>query len=202
PLEKSPAKQMADEYFMTSTTNIPEMVDLIKENKIDGVITGYTDSVLPYYADICEAAGLPAYGTRKQFEMLTDKTKYKKLCQEFNVPVVEEYQINKEDLLTDKIIDLKYPVLVKPADGSGARGVYICNNPDELREKYLASLNYSQTKEILVERYIVGEEVTVFYLLNDGEIYLTGMGNRHMGDSQEGTIPLPVAYTFPSIHLE
>lgn len=202
PLKDSPAKQIADEYFMTSTTDIPAMVNLIKENNIDGVITGYTDSVLPHYADICEAAGLPAYGTRKQLEILTDKTKYKKLCQEYNIPVVEEYQISEEELKTEKVNDLKYPVLVKPADGSGARGVYICNNPDELQKNYLLSLNYSQSKEILVERYIIGKEVTVFYLLHNGEIYLTGMGNRHMGDSQEGTIPLPVAYTFPSIHLD
>src|SRR5699024_1171288 len=45
-------------------------------------------------------------------------------------------------------------------------------------------------------------EVTVFYLLDDGDIYLTGMANRHMKHNQEGVIPLPVAYTFPSVHLE
>lgn len=201
PLEKSPAKQIADEYFMTSTSDIPEMTELINENDIDGVTTGYTDSVLPYYADMCGATGLPAYGTKEQFEMLTDKTKYKKLCQQFNVPVIDEYDIKKSDLDTSKINDIKYPVLVKPADGSGARGVFICNNPNELKVKYKEALNYSQSKNILVERYVNGKEVTVFYLLDDGEIYLTGMGNRHVKHNQEGIIPLPVAYTFPSVYL-
>ncbi len=201
PVEKSPAKELTDEYFMTSTSDIPAMKKLIIDNNIDGVITGYTDSVLPYYADICEATGLPAYGTREQFEMLTDKTKYKKLCKEFNVPVIEEYEVSEFDLETNKINDIKYPVLVKPADGSGARGVFICNNAEELRVKYKEALNYSQSKNILVERYVKGEEVTVFYLLDNEEIYLTGMGNRHMKHNQEGVIPLPVAYTFPSVHL-
>lgn len=202
PLEKSPAKQIADEYFMTSTADIEAMVNLIRENNVDGVITGYTDSVLPYYADICKKAGIPSYGTREQLEILTDKTKYKKLCQEFNVPVIEEYDIKEADLETDKINNIKYPVLVKPADGSGAQGVFVCNNKDELKQKYKESLRYSRNKNILVERYLEGTEVTVFYLLDDGDIYLTGMANRHMKHNQEGVIPLPVAYTFPSVHLE
>lgn len=202
PLEKSPAKQIADEYAMESTSDIEAMSKLIKDNNIDGVTTGYTDSVLPYYADMCEATGLPSYGTREQFETLTDKTKYKKLCKDFNIPVIDEYKLTEEDLDTDKLKNINYPVLVKPADGSGARGVFICNTSEELRENYKESLNYSQSKNILVERYVVGKEVTVFYLLDDGEIYLTGMANRHVKHNQEGVIPLPVAYTFPSIHLD
>lgn len=202
PVEDSPAKQIADEYFMVSTTDIKALTQLIKDKQIDGVTTGFTDSVLPHYADICEAAGLPSYGTREQFETLTDKTKYKKLCREYNVPVVEEYAINLEDLNSDKVHALKYPVLVKPADGSGARGVYICNNVSELIKGYNKSLTYSRSKEIIVERYLQGKEVTVFYVIKDGQVYLSGMANRHVKNNQEGIIPLPVAYTFPSIHLE
>ncbi|WP_368652898.1 ATP-grasp domain-containing protein [Ornithinibacillus sp. 4-3] len=202
PLEQSPAKQLADEYFMTSTADIPAMVNLIKEHKVDGVITGYTDSVLPYYAEMCKQTGLPSYGTREQFEILTNKNKYKKLCREFGVPVVDEYYITETDLETEKINEIHYPVLVKPADGSGARGVLVCNNKDELIEYYKQSLKYSQSKEVLIERYVQGKEVTVFYLLKDGEVYLNGMGNRHVKHNQEGVIPLPVAYTFPSIHLK
>lgn len=201
-LEKSPAKQIADKYFMTSTADIPAMVKLIKDEQVDGVITGFTDSVLPYYAQMCEEAGLPSYGTREQFEILTNKKKYKKLCREFGVPVVDEYKIAEEDLETKKLHNIKYPVLVKPADGSGARGVFICKNKDELLEGYKKALEFSKSKEILVERYIDGKEVTVFYILHDGNIYLSGMGNRHVKHNQDGVIPLPVAYTFPSVHLK
>ncbi|WP_066190744.1 ATP-binding protein [Gracilibacillus timonensis] len=202
PLEKSPAKQLADEYFMTSTADIPAMVNLIKSKKIDGVITGFTDSVLPYYAEICEEAGIPCYGTREQFEALTNKNTYKKLCKVFDVPVVDEYQISEEDLNTDKLDHITYPVLVKPADNSGARGISICNNKEELITNYNKALKFSQKNEILVERYITGEEVTVFYTLQDGEIYLSGIGDRHVKHNQDDVIPLPVAYTFPSVYTK
>src|SRR5699024_8764544 len=67
PVEKSPAKQIADEYSMTSTTDIEAMERLVREKRIDGITTGFTDSVLPYYAQICERVNLPCYGTEKQF---------------------------------------------------------------------------------------------------------------------------------------
>lgn len=201
PLEKSPAKQIADKYFMTSTTDISAMVKLIKDQQIDGVITGFTDSVLPYYGEICKAAGLPCYGTKEQFEILTNKNKYKQLCREFGVPVIEEYQIDEKDLETDEINKIKYPILVKPADGSGAKGVSICKNRSQLIKGYQKALDHSESREILIERYVEGKEVTVFYTLQDGEVYLSGMGNRHVKHNQSGVIPLPVAYTFPSIYL-
>lgn len=199
-IDKSPAKQIADESFMTSSSDIDAIVELIKKENIDGVFTGYTDSVLPYYAQICEKAGLPCYGTKEQFEMLTNKHDYKKLCREFGVPVVEEYHLSG-DIETADLNNIKYPVLVKPSDSSGARGISICHNDTELKSGYRKALEFSQKKEVLIERYIKGKEVTVFYTLQDGEIYLSGMGNRHIKHNQDDVIALPVAYTFPSIHL-
>ena len=68
PLEKSPAKQLADEAYYVSTSDIDAMAALIREKRFDGVTTGFTDSVLPYYAEMCERTGLPAYGTREQLD--------------------------------------------------------------------------------------------------------------------------------------
>lgn len=202
PLEKSPAKQLADEYFMTSTADIDAMVELIKENKVDGITTGFTDSVLPYYAQICEEAGIPCYGTKEQFDILTNKNLYKKLCRDYGVPVVDEYNIEYDDLFTEKVNEFKFPVIVKPSDGSGANGVSICRDKNELIIGYKKALEFSKSKEIIVERFLEGKEVTVFYTLDNGSVYLTGMGNRHIRDNQDDAIPLPVAYTFPSVHLE
>lgn len=201
PLEDSPAKQIADKYFMTSTADIPAMVKLIKDENVDGVITGFTDSALPYYAEICEEADLPCYGTKEQFEILTNKKDYKKLCQQFGIPVVDEYKV-EGDIETADLTHIKYPVLVKPSDNSGARGISICRNEVELIAGYKKALEFSARKEVLIERYIYGEEVTIFYILQDGEIYLSGMGNRHVKHNQDNVIALPVAYTFPSKYLD
>ena len=47
-------KKIADKSFMVSTTDVDAVVDLIKKENIDGVLTGFIDSMLPYYQAICE----------------------------------------------------------------------------------------------------------------------------------------------------
>ncbi|MGI6526847.1 MAG: ATP-grasp domain-containing protein [Caldicoprobacterales bacterium] len=200
PVSKSPAKEIADEYAMVSTSDVKAVVDLINRKKVDGVITGFTDSTLQYYQKVCELAGLPCYATSEQINITTDKKKFKQLCKQFDVPVVEEYTVNMDDI--NEINSLEFPIIVKPADNSGARGISICNNKEELLTAYRKALDFSDSKNAIIERYIKAKEATIFYVLNDGEILLTGIGDRHVKTHQEGIIPLPVAYTFPSEHTK
>ncbi len=196
-LEKSPAKQMADEAYFVSTSDIDAMVDLIRKEKFDGVITGFTDSVLPYYAEMCERAGLPAYGTKEQFEIFIDKEKYKKLMRQFDVPTIPEYNIDLERF-DETTADIVYPVIVKPADGSGSRGITVCENKAELKEAISFAVETSKAKEILVEQYIDNAEATIFWLFVDGQYYMMLLGNRHVKHNQEGELPLPAGYTYPA----
>lgn len=193
-IEDSPGKQIADEAVDLSVIDVDAVVDYIKNNAIDGVFVGFNDMLLPYYAEICQRAGLPCYGTKKQFETLIAKDQYKALCRQFGVPTIPEYDINDEQI--------KYPVLVKPVDSSGSRGITICHNRQELDEAVEIGRKASKTGKVLIERYMDGREVTVFWTFQDGNYYLSALANRHVKHNQ-GTdvIPLPVGYTFPSVFL-
>lgn len=193
-IEDSPGKQIADEAVNLSVIDVDAVVDYVKNNAIDGVFVGFNDMLLPYYAEICQRAGLPCYGTKDQFETLIAKDQYKALCRQFGVPTIPEYDINDEHI--------KYPVLVKPVDSSGSRGITICHNRQELDEAVEIGRKASKTGKVLIERYMDGREVTVFWTFQDGNYYLSALANRHVKHNQ-GTdvIPLPVGYTFPSVYL-
>ena len=197
PLDKSPAKQLSDEAYYVSTADIDAMVALVKEKKFDGVVTGFTDSVLPYYAEICNKAGLPAYGTKEQFEIFIDKPKYKKLMRKFGVPTIPEFSIDISNF-EESAKNVEYPVIVKPADGSGSRGITVCDNKAELKEAITFAVDASKEKEILVEKYIDNPEATIFWLFVNGTYYLMLLGNRYIKHNQEGELPLPVGYTYPA----
>lgn len=197
PPEKSPGKRMADEHFLVNVTDVQATVNLVKREKIDGILVGFNDMLLPYYAQVCSITGLPAYGTKEQFEMFINKNRYKTFCREYGIPTVDEYEIDLNDFNnTAKYI--RYPVLVKPADSSGARGITICESTDQLRSAYEKAKKFSKTGKILVERYLRGREVTVNWLFQDGNYYFTCAGNRHVKQNQDGVIPLPVGYTYPA----
>lgn len=194
PVEKSPAKRIADKAIEVSVTDVDAVVEVIKREHIDGVLVGFNDMLLPYYADICQKTGLPCYGTKEQFETLIAKDKYKALCRKFDVPTIQEYDVNDTDI--------NYPVLVKPVDSSGSRGITICHNLKELIKAVEKGKEASKTGKVLIERYMDGREVTVFWTFQDGNYYLSALGNRHVKHNQGmDVIPLPVGYTFPSIFL-
>lgn len=196
-LEDSPAKKFADKSFMVSTTDVDAVVELIQKENIDGVITGYVDMLLPYYVEIAEKSGLPCYATKEQIAITTDKKIFKSKCKEFSIPVVKEY-----DFYQDQLDEIKYPVIVKPVDNSGARGIYICKDKEELIDNYNKSLVFSKSKQVLIEQFMNNEEATIFYLLNEGEIYLTAMADRHMHNFDNSLISLPIGYTFPSKYIK
>ena len=197
PVEKSPAKKIADKAYLVNALDVDAVVDLIRTEKYDGVLCGFADVLLPAYADICKKAGLPAYGTREQFELYTDKEQYKQLCRKYYVPCVQEYEIDPEHI-EKTAAAVSYPIMVKPADSSGARGITICNNAGELIAAIRKAESFSAAKKVIVEQYLTGKEVTVFWLFKDGEYYMTCIGNRHVKKNQEGVIPLPVGYTYPA----
>lgn len=193
-IEDSPAKQIADEAVDLSVIDVDAVVSYVKSHQIDGVFVGFNDMLLPYYAEICEKTGLPCYGTKEQFETLIAKDQYKTLCRQFGVPTIPEYDINDTSI--------KYPVLVKPVDSSGSRGITICHNREELEEAVEIGKKASKTGKVLIERYMDGREVTVFWTFQNGNYYLSALANRHVKHNQgKDVIPLPVGYTFPSVFL-
>ena len=193
-IEDSPGKQIADEAVDLSVIDVDAVVKYVKGNRIDGVFVGFNDMLLPYYAEICEKTGLPCYGTKEQFETLIAKDKYKSLCRQFGVPTIPEYDFHDENI--------KYPVLVKPVDSSGSRGITICHDRAELEKAIEVGRKASKTGDVLVERYMDGREVTVFWTFQNGNYYLSALANRHVKQNQGGdVIPLPVGYTFPSVFL-
>lgn len=167
--EDSPSKQVADIAIDIDISDINAMLELIKTHHIDGIFVGWTDSHLPFYAEICEKAGLPCCGTVEQFDILSnDKNKFKEECVKYGVPTPDIYKIDinfrREDL--DKI---SYPVMVKPADGSGGRGIMKCDNEEQLISHYKHLYNTSESKKIVCEKYMSSEnEIFIHYTIQNG----------------------------------
>ena len=174
--KRSPAKLVADEYWNTSIEDYESLTKQIKEHHVDGILTGFTDSYLLAYQHLCEINNFPSYGTKEQFEILTNKALYKEWCKKFNVPTIQQY--NASDT------DIQFPIIIKPVDGSGSRGLHVCHNLEELQDAIAASKKSSRQGEVIIERYMTGREVTIFWTFVDGKYYLSAIGNRHVKQNQ------------------
>jgi len=191
-LENSPAKKYADKACMVSATDIPALKKLCENEGIDGIFTGYADVLLPFYAQLCLETGLPCYGNYESFCIMADKDKFKKTCRENGVPVVEEFDRNDSNI--------RFPVIVKPVDSSGSKGISVAHDRKEMEKSIEFALSYSRSKHILIERFMTGDEVVCYYYFQDGVPSFVGMCDRYVVRYSEETGQLPLAYIYPSKH--
>lgn len=191
---RSPIKLLADEYFNVSITDNSEIDKLIRDNNYNAVLTGYTDSYLSVYADICERNQLHCYGSSRQFGILTDKSLYKTLFEKFRVPIIEQITFEEID---EQFCN--YPIILKPVDGSGGKGIEIVNDYFEF-EHLLNNYNLGDIRQnYIIEPYIEDrKEMTAFFLFIDGECYVSGTANRFLSTTLGTKIGLPMFYSMPS----
>jgi len=198
--ERSAGKKMADAYWNVSTADTETLEKLARMHKVDGIMAGISDFNVKNAILLCEKLNLPVYGSSQQWNLLTNKASFKALCRQFHIPVVDGQMISRADI---KNIVNKYdfPLVLKPAEQSGGAGIRVCNNHDELLSQLPYVLSHSKDNTALMEPYIDCPEITAFYAMQNGKIYLTGLSDRYTMHRQKNTVPLPAAHVFPSIHV-
>ncbi len=153
-LDGGVSKEIADESYTISTSDLDALEQLVISKQIDGIFTGCSEVNIRFVQELCARMKMPFYATPEQFAVSMNKKKrFKEQCRKCGISVAEEYLAqNKEDL--DKIRE--YPVIIKPTDGYASRGISICNDVEELREAFEHALQYSKTGEVVVEKIYSG----------------------------------------------
>ena len=191
--EKAKAKLFADEYEVVDISDIDAMEHVARKHNVDGILQGVPEAHLKYYWELCRRMGLPCYGKPELFELSIDKKKIKAECRKYNIPVTPEYHS------ADNVPEKAYPVIVKPADGSGSRGFSICRNISELREACNKAREYSSSGEVLIEKFMSYERSAIIhYTIVDGNIYYCGMSDKFSAKVSEDGSPIMALQYFPS----
>lgn len=190
-----PATRIADESYLVSTHDIDGLVKLCADKKIDGVMTGFTDSLLPYYIELCKRMGYPCYITREQMRLNLDKRFFKDTCRAYSIPVVPEF--STEDIVSDNV---EYPIIIKPIDNSGSRGITVCNHRDEVKAGIRLALEWSEKKEYVIERYMTCDDLVIYYNIQNGVASLSAVNDPYMNNDQIGCPTQPMAHIYPSKH--
>lgn len=146
-----------------------------KSLKIDAVITAATDYGVLTASYIAEKMGLCgiSYDTAKII-----KNKYQiRLRLNDSLHFYEISNTTQLKNISDSII---YPVIVKPCDGSGSKGVAKANDFDELSKLYLSAAEKSLSKKVLIESFVEGKEYGAESIVTDGEIHVLAVMKKTM----------------------
>ena len=181
----SPSKMIADEAWDIDYSKTEEIAKKCIENNVDGVIAGYGEDRVTAACRISKKIGKPFYATEEQISMTRDKRLFKKICEKTGVPTPKDYSLSGDGSENgfDQIV---FPVIVKPSDNGGRKGISICNNVDELRIAIPYALDYSAKKKIVIEEYLVGIELCAVYTFSDGYISLSCLNDKYISEDTGG----------------
>lgn len=175
----SPTKEEADEAWMISTADIDLLEQKCRDENIGAVLTGASDFNIGKSRELCKRLGFPVYcASDKAWDVATNKRYFKDICKQVGAPIATDYKLS--DNLTDEELDaIRFPVVVKPVDLSGNRGMSYCSNKEELRTAWKKAKEASKKSIIIVERQLHGPEYAVNYVMADGEIRLHFFSAEH-----------------------
>lgn len=178
-LPDNPGHKFAHEYHNVSTTDKEAVLELARELKVYGVVAYASDPAAPTAAYVCEKLGLPT-SPYKSVEILSKKHLFRKYLAEhgFNVPKARSY-VKYEDALAE-IDDFQLPVMVKPVDSSGSKGINKLTDKSQLKAFVEDALSYSRDKIFLIEEFIVkkGPQISGDAFSVDGKLVFHCLGNE------------------------
>lgn len=165
-LSNPPAAKVADEHIQESTLDKERVAQIAKERKASIIITTNIDQANVTACYSAEQNGLtPPYSYETSLNV-TDKSRMKKIMWDNDIPTSKFQVVTDVEAALENVC---YPAVVKPVDSNGSRGVHQVNNEEELRHFFPAAQAASRNKEVIVEGYISGTEVSFYYFVQDGE---------------------------------
>jgi len=175
--ENPPAAAAADEHIRESALDQEIVLHIARERKVDLVICSSLDQQMPIAIYVAEKLGLPHPFSYQTSLDVTNKKYMKKKMVENNIPTSKYiYYRGKDDL--KRIKDLQYPLIVKPADSNGAAGVRKIYNAEELEDGLENALQWSRSKEVIIEEFKIGIELSVYSYVKEGEAHLVLTSRR------------------------
>lgn len=163
------AEKAADAFFQVSTLDVEKIEELAVSEKVDLITTACTDQALLTVAYVSERLGLPCYLSYEAARNVTNKEYMKAKFTEYDIPTAKHVILEEKDTIEDAIKALRYPLIVKPVDCNSSKGVVKVVNPEELTVAVKNAINFSRTKTAVVEEFIVGQEYTVDFWIENNE---------------------------------
>ena len=197
------AHRYSDEYCNVSIIEKDEVLKKARELKIDGITSFGCDPGVVTAAYVAEQMGLPNCGPYKSVCILQNKGKFRQFLREygFNVPTARSYT-NIGKAIEEAGI-FHWPVIVKPTDSAGSKGVHKAEKPEDLRGAIEYALSFSRGKEFIIEDFIEqkGFSSDTDSFSEDGELKFISFNSQRF-DAGADNPYTPAAYSWPSSMTE
>lgn len=193
------AHKYSDEYCNVSIIDKEAVLREAQRLQIDGIMSFACDPGVVAASYVQNKMGLPSFGPFESVEILQNKDKFRSFLTEhgFNVPKAKGYNNPEEALSEAHIWD--YPIIVKPTDAAGSKGVTRVDDVAHLKEAVDYAFDKSLSGHIIIEDFIekAGCSSDTDSMSVDGKLVFTSFCAQRF-DLNASNPYTPAAYSWPS----
>lgn len=193
------AHKYSDEYCNVSIVDKDAVLDVARAQHIDGIMSFAVDPGVVAAAYVQEQMGLPSFGSYDSVCILQNKDRFRQFLADngFNVPKAQGFGSVGEAMQARETFD--YPVIVKPTDSAGSKGVTRVDSDAELECALTYAYEHSISGRIIVEEFIekrgCSSDTDCFSV--DGELRFVSFNAQRFDEDAAGPY-VPAAYSWPS----
>jgi biotin carboxylase len=163
----------ADVYIPCDYSDKEAVLELVKANNIEGIVSCANDFGVLTAAYVAEQMGWKGHDTYKNALLLHHKDLFKQYCSENNIPSVLSSVFTDEQTLLQYVKTCHYPIIVKANDLTGGKGIQRANTYEEAVCAARYAFEMSRDKRVLVEPFIEGTQHAIDAFIVGGEIVCT-----------------------------
>ena len=165
---------LLDFFEQINIIDVEKVTEYVKTNNIDYIYSVGSDIAVPTFCKVAEDLDMFHFVSSKTAEICCNKHLMRNALgtSKFNLPFMY-----CSDLEQAKKADF-YPMMIKPVDSQGQRGVYSVSSFEELSKCFEASMGYSKSGQVILEKYVSGDEVSVNAYVHNGKIIFSMLSDR------------------------
>ena len=164
-----PGFALADKVIYENTVDYERILEVAKEEKIDGIVTAGTDVAVITIGKVCDELGLAGISFEAA-KIASNKILMKRKYEEYGVRTARFREIGFDEDLKEKIQGLNFPMIVKAVDSSGSRGITRVNAEAEFEAAVEAVKSVTRTDHFIVEEFIEGKEFGAQAFVQNGKL--------------------------------
>ncbi|MEZ5336272.1 MAG: ATP-grasp domain-containing protein [Methanolobus sp.] len=183
-----PGLKFADKTYDVDICDTEKVMEIAEKEQVDGIVTDQLDFPVPTIAYVTEKLGLPSIGYDCALKF-TNKFLMRTEAARLGIKNPEYYRVSTLEEARNKCLDIGFPVIIKPTDSAGSRGVSVINNIAELETNFIPSLDYSSESSVIIEKFIQGEEYVIAGFASNYRFTNLAIGKRQLFDIPNVFVP-------------
>jgi biotin carboxylase len=167
-----PGHKISNRYIPGDYSDPNEILNVARKIGADFIVPGSNDFAMISAAFVAEQMQLPGYDSLATNLLIHRKDLFKKFANTFDMPVCRNVTVDTESnvKIEDQIEALTYPLIVKPVDLTGGKGISKIDRPDELATAIKEAVKISHHKSIVIEEFFEGSLHSYSVIIENGII--------------------------------